>query len=172
MKLRSLLLIAMLPLLSGCSTAAYRILHPYGPVAESEMHFTLVDVGVMLLIILPVTVMIAVFVWRYRKSRNAEYDPTWSHSMGLELAMWGIPFLTVIFLGYESYRSTLQVNPYDPGVLNYNDPANPAFAGRCGHHRLAMGLHLPAIRHRHGGRSGGSGRAAGKTLAHLHQRYQ
>ncbi len=125
MKLRTLPLIAMVALLSACSRADYRILNPYGPVARDELHFTLIDVGVMLLIILPVTVMIAVFVWRYRKSRNATYDPTWSHSMGLELAMWGIPFLTVIFLGYESYRSTVQVNPYDPGILNYNDPANP-----------------------------------------------
>jgi cytochrome o ubiquinol oxidase subunit 2 len=125
MKLRALLLTAIVPLLSGCSTAVFRLWHPDGPVSAIEWRFTLIDVGVMLLIILPVTLLIAVFVWRYRKSRNAKYDPTWSHSLGLELAMWGIPFLTVIFLGYESYRSTLLVNPYNPTALNYTDLANP-----------------------------------------------
>ena len=80
----------------------------------------------MLLIISPVTLLAILFFWRYRKSRNAEYDPTWNHSMGLELMMWGIPILIVAFLGYESYRSTLLVNQFNPGALNMNDPANPA----------------------------------------------
>jgi cytochrome o ubiquinol oxidase subunit 2 len=125
MKLRRLLLLALVPLLSGCSADTFRLFHPVGAVGSVEWRFTVIDVGVMMLIILPVTVMIAVFVWRYRKSRNAEYDPTWSHSLGLELMMWGIPFLTVIFLGYASYRSTMLVNPYNPAAINYTDPANP-----------------------------------------------
>ena len=111
--------------LSGCSMASYRLFHPVGPVGGVEWRFTVIDVGVMLLIILPVTLMVAFFVWRYRKSRNTTYDPTWSHSLGLELLMWGVPFATVIFLGYESYRSTLLVNPYGPAALNMADPANP-----------------------------------------------
>jgi cytochrome o ubiquinol oxidase subunit 2 len=124
MKFRRLLPAAIL-LLSGCSTANYRLFHPEGAVAAVQWHFTVVVVGVMLLIILPVTVLIGVFVWRYRKGRNARYDPSWSHSMGLELAMWGVPFLTVIFLGYESYHSTMLVNPYNPMAIAYTDPANP-----------------------------------------------
>jgi cytochrome o ubiquinol oxidase subunit 2 len=80
----------------------------------------------MMLIILPVTLLAIVFLWRYRKSRNAEYDPSWSHSMGLELLMWGVPIIIVAFLGFESYRSTLLVNPFGPTAINLNDPANPA----------------------------------------------
>jgi len=125
MKFRSLLFLAIIPLLSGCSADTFRLFNPVGAVGSVEWRFTVIDVGVMLLIILPTTVMIAVFVWRYRKSRNAEYDPSWSHSLGLELMMWGIPFLTVIFLGYASYRSTMLVNPYNPAAINYTDPANP-----------------------------------------------
>ncbi len=125
MKLRRLLLLAIIPLLSGCSADTFRLFHPVGAVGSVEWRFTVIDVGVMMLLILPTTVMIAVFVWRYRKSRNAEYDPSWSHSLGLELTMWGIPFLTVIFLGYASYRSTMLVNPYNPAAINYADPANP-----------------------------------------------
>jgi cytochrome o ubiquinol oxidase subunit 2 len=119
----SRLLPALLSLgLAGCSSASYRLFHPVGPVAAAEWRFTLLDVGVMLLIILPTTLMIGVFVWRYRKARNATYDPSWSHSMGLELMMWGVPFLIVIFLGYNSYKSTMLVNPYGPGALDMTNP--------------------------------------------------
>jgi cytochrome o ubiquinol oxidase subunit 2 len=104
--------------LAGCSTAAYRLFHPQGPVANVELRFTIIDVAVMLLLILPVTVMIAVFIWRYRKGGNARFDPSWSHSLELELVMWGVPFLVVIFLGYYSYKSTMLVNPYGPAALN------------------------------------------------------
>lgn len=109
-------------LLSGCGRDTYRLFHPVGPVAFAEWRYTLLDVAVMLLIILPVTVMIAVFVWRYRKSRNAAYDPTWSHSLELELVMWGVPFLMVAFLGYNSYESTKLVNPFGPGAINLTNP--------------------------------------------------
>lgn len=121
-RLRSLFCGLASVLLTSCSPAGYRLFHPVGPVAFAEWRFTLLDVGVMLLIILPVTLMIAVFVWRYRKSRNAKYDPTWSHSLELELLMWGVPFLMVIFLGYNSYKSTMLVNPYGPGALNLDNP--------------------------------------------------
>lgn len=82
-----------------------------------EWHYTIVDVVVMLLITLPITFMIALFMWRYRKTRNAAYDPNWSHSLGLELLMWGVPFIVVVVLGYYSYQSAMLVNPYAPTVL-------------------------------------------------------
>jgi cytochrome o ubiquinol oxidase subunit 2 len=124
MTLRRLLPALLCLCLPGCAADSYRLFHPVGPVAFAEWRFTLLDVGVMLLIILPVTVMIAVFIWRYRKGRDATYDPTWSHSLGLELVMWGVPFIIVIFLGYNSYESTMLVNPYGPGALNLTNPAD------------------------------------------------
>jgi cytochrome o ubiquinol oxidase subunit 2 len=111
-------------LLAGCSPDTYRLFHPDGPLASVEWRFTLIDVGVMLLIILPITFMIAVFLWRYRKTRNAAYDPNWSHSLGLELVMWGVPFIVVVFLGYYSYKSVLLVNPYNPTALQMANPAD------------------------------------------------
>ena len=117
-------------MLSGCSTVAYRLFHPVGPVASIEWRFTLIDFGVMLLIILPITLMIIVFMWRYRKSRNADYDPNWSHSLGLELLMWGVPFIVVLFLGYYSYQSVLLVNPYNPTALEMTNPAEAPLHAR------------------------------------------
>jgi cytochrome o ubiquinol oxidase subunit 2 len=122
MRLPRVLRLAVLALgglpLAGCSTASYRLFHPQGPVAWAQLRFMALDVAVMMFLILPVTVMIAVFAWRYRKSANAKYDPNWSHSLELEMVMWGVPFLTVIFLGFFSYKSTLLVNPYGPAALD------------------------------------------------------
>jgi cytochrome o ubiquinol oxidase subunit 2 len=103
--------------LSGCSTVQYRLFHPADSIANVEWHYTIIDVAVMLLIILPITFMIALFLWRYRKSRNAAYDPNWSHSLSLELLMWGVPLIIVVVLGYYSYQSAMLVNPYRPTVL-------------------------------------------------------
>jgi cytochrome o ubiquinol oxidase subunit II len=110
--------------LSGCSTVQYRLFHPADSIASVEWRYTIIDVAVMVLIILPIFFMIVLFLWRYRKSRNAAYDPNWSHSIGLELLMWGVPFVVVVVLGYYSYQSAMLVNPYAPAVLAKSAEAN------------------------------------------------
>jgi len=101
-------------------------------VANVEWRFTLIDVGAMELIILPMTFKIALFVGRYGKSRNAAYNPTWSHSLGLDLLMWGIPFLTFIFLGYYSCKSVLLVMLVQVLRLGFTAPV----AAQCREKRL------------------------------------
>jgi cytochrome o ubiquinol oxidase subunit II len=103
--------------LAGCVPASYRLFHPDGPIANLELQSTIVDVAIMLLIVLPVAVLLCVFMWRYRKSANAAYAPDWSHSLTLEVLVWGVPFVTVCALAFFSYRSTLEVNPYGPTLL-------------------------------------------------------
>jgi cytochrome o ubiquinol oxidase subunit 2 len=112
-------LLPLLPLLllAGCGTE-FRLFHPVGPVASAEFHYTLLNTGVMLLIILPTTVATLVFALRYRKSRNAAYDPSFSHSYGLELAMWGVPLLITVLLAFCTYQSVFAVNPAGPSVLD------------------------------------------------------
>jgi len=115
-------------LLGGCVPASYRLFHPDGAIANLELQSTIIDTAVMLLIILPVAVLICVFMWRYRKSANAAYDPQWSHSLTLEVLVWGVPFVTVCALAFFSYRSTLAVNPYAPTVLGVAPRAMPGMA--------------------------------------------
>jgi len=119
------LLLLPLLLLSGCG-AEFRLFHPVGPVASAEFHYTLLNTGVMLLIILPTTVATLVFALRYRKSRNAAYDPSFSHSYSLELAMWGVPLLITVALAFCTYQSVFAVNPAGPSVLD-----NGAFSFIC-----------------------------------------
>jgi cytochrome o ubiquinol oxidase subunit 2 len=109
-------------LLAGCGTE-FRLFHPAGPVANAEWHYTILNTAVMMLIIIPTTILTIVFALRYRKSRAAKYDPSFSHSLGLELAMWGVPLVVVVILTFCTYSSVFAVNPADPLSLdNKNDP--------------------------------------------------
>jgi cytochrome o ubiquinol oxidase subunit 2 len=108
---------ALLLPLAGCGTE-YRLFHPVGPVATAEWHYTIVNTAVMLLIIIPTTVLTLVFALRYRKSRQAAYDPSFSHSILLELAMWGVPLVIVVILTFCTYASVFAVNPADPRTLD------------------------------------------------------
>jgi cytochrome o ubiquinol oxidase subunit 2 len=117
-KLRSLGTAALLLGLSSCSTANILLFHPAGPVAGAEWRFTIIDVAVMCLLIVPVAIITAVFIWRYRKSAGATYDPKFSHSLPLEVVMWGVPLALVCLLGFFSYQSTFLVNPGEPTSLS------------------------------------------------------
>jgi cytochrome o ubiquinol oxidase subunit 2 len=113
-----------LAILPGCASS-YAMFHPVGPVATSEFHFLLISTGVMMIIIVPTTVMTCLFAIRYRKSANAAYDPSFSHSLLLELAMWGVPLMIVLALAYCTYRSVFLVNPAAPEALG-SPPAQNA----------------------------------------------
>jgi cytochrome o ubiquinol oxidase subunit 2 len=110
-----MLALLLLPL-GGCGET-YRLFYPKGPVAAAQLKFTIIDVGIMLLIILPTTLMLCVFLWRYQKTRNAAYDPDWAHSMTIELLIWGGPIAIVAMLAVFTYQSVIEVNPYNPTVL-------------------------------------------------------
>jgi cytochrome o ubiquinol oxidase subunit 2 len=119
---------AFLPLLAlaGCG-GDFRLFHPAGPVANAELHYTILNTAVMMLIIVPTTILTMVFALRYRKSRNAAYDPSFSHSLLLELAMWGVPLVVVVILTFCTYSSVFAVNPADPTALdNPQDPSATA----------------------------------------------
>jgi len=117
-RLRALGAAALMLGLCSCGTANVLLFHPRGAVAGAEWRFTLLDVGVMCLLIVPVAVIIAVFIWRYRKSAGAAYDPKFSHSLPLEIVMWGVPLALVCLLGFFSYQSTFLVNPGEPTSLS------------------------------------------------------
>lgn len=125
LKISRLFPLAAVLALTGCSTSSFVLFHPEGPVGRVEWIYTLIDTGVMLLIILPCAVMAAFFFWRYRKGGSGRYDPSWSHSLPLELTMWGIPIIIVAFLGWASYHSTMLVNPFGPAAIKMNKPGDP-----------------------------------------------
>jgi len=109
-------------LLTGCSSHKlanqFVLFRPSGPLSGADLHFTILDVGVMLGIIIPTAIITIYFLLHYRKTNTtAAYDPHWSHSNVIELIVWAIPLLTVMMLGYYSYKGTAAVDPYNPGLL-------------------------------------------------------
>ena len=131
---RSLVPLSLL-FLSGCSAHGlarqFLIFRPAGPLSGADMRFTILDVAVMLGIIVPTAIITTYFLLRYRKTNtNAAYDPHWSHSNLIELIVWAIPLLTVAMLGYESYKGTYAVNPYDQRMIKTKtaSAANPGSA--------------------------------------------
>ena len=105
-------------LLGGCSSDQFWLLKPRGPTAQASFDSLLVDVGAMMLIIGPTTLLLVWCIWRYRRATGkGAYHPAWSHSLAIEILSWGLPLLIVAFLSIYSLRSTFAVNPFDPGIM-------------------------------------------------------
>ncbi|CAN5470386.1 ubiquinol oxidase subunit II [soil metagenome] len=100
--------------LGGCDMV---LMNPSGHIALQQRDLIIISTILMLLIIVPVMVMTGVFAWRYRHTNahtEAEYDPDWSHSTGLELLIWSAPLLIIIALGAVTWISTHTLDPYRP----------------------------------------------------------
>ncbi len=107
-----------LSMLAACSSLQqFWVLRPRGPVASASVQSIVVDVGVMMLIIGPTTLLVMWCIWRYRHSRKARYTPKWENSLPIEILSWGLPVAIVAFLSYYTYRATFAVNPFAPGVM-------------------------------------------------------
>lgn len=101
-------------LLAGCKRGVFS---PEGSVGVQEMHLIIVAAIAMLTVVIPVIGMTLFFAWRYRATNTkAVYAPKWSHSTAVELAVWGIPTVIVVFLAVLTWRTTHELDPYKPLV--------------------------------------------------------
>jgi cytochrome o ubiquinol oxidase subunit 2 len=98
--------------LSGCSMVLF---DPKGDIGEQEKILILVALGVMLLVVIPVIALTLYFAWRYRASNlNATYAPKWAHSTKIEVIVWTIPCVIVVFLAMLIWNTTHSLDPYRP----------------------------------------------------------
>ncbi|WP_339533213.1 ubiquinol oxidase subunit II [Pseudomonas mucidolens] len=110
-------LLGLLPLfgmllLGGCN---WTLLDPKGQVGLDQRNLIITATLLMLLVVVPVIVMTFAFAWKYRASNTkATYAPKWSHSTKIEIAVWLVPVLIIIALGYITYKSTHELDPYRP----------------------------------------------------------
>ena len=110
-------LLGLLPLigtllLSGCNMT---LLNPKGQVGLDERNLIITATLLMLLVVVPVIIMTFLFAWKYRASNtSATYTPKWNHSTKIEIAVWAVPVLIIIALGYVTYKSTHALDPYKP----------------------------------------------------------
>ncbi|WP_175923357.1 ubiquinol oxidase subunit II [Burkholderia latens] len=98
--------------LSGCNLD---VLNPKGSVGAAEKALIATSTWAMLIVVVPVILLTLWFAWRYRASnRNAAYAPNWSHSTAIEVVIWTVPTLIILFLGVLTWKTTHELDPYKP----------------------------------------------------------
>jgi len=100
---------------TGCAEK-YVVLDPRGPIGEQQKDLMIVSTLLCLVVIIPVLILTAVIVWRYRdrKGRKAKYTPNWEHSTTLEAIWWGIPIIIIITIGIITVKYTYSLEPSKP----------------------------------------------------------
>ena len=100
-------------LAASCSEMG--LLDPAGPVARAERSMFFNAVVIMLMIIVPIILLTFYFAWRYSADRpHGKYTPEWSYSGRLELLVWSIPALVIIFLGGIAWIGSHELDPRRP----------------------------------------------------------
>jgi cytochrome o ubiquinol oxidase subunit 2 len=88
------------------------VLDPAGPVGASERIILLDSLAIMLAIVIPAMACTGLFAWWFRASNpRAHYRPQWRYSGRLELLVWSIPALVVLFLGGIAWESSHDLDP-------------------------------------------------------------
>jgi len=104
--------LAAATLLAGCAGG---VLDPRGPVGVGNRQILLDSLGVMLVIVIPTIIAILAFAWWFRASNpRAQYDPGFTYSGRIELIVWSIPTLTILFLGGLIYYGSNVLDPRRP----------------------------------------------------------
>ena len=98
--------------LGGCYPA---VLNPEGPVAAGEKLILLDSVAIMLAIVVPTIVATLGFAWWFRASNaKARHLPDWAFSGRIELVVWSIPVLVIMFLGGLAWIASHDLDPARP----------------------------------------------------------
>jgi cytochrome o ubiquinol oxidase subunit 2 len=109
---RSLVILTLLASLGGCGGT---VLAPIGPVGAAERTILLDAVAIMLAIVVPTIVATLAFAWWFRAGNSrARHLPTWQYSGQLELLVWSVPALVVLFLGGIAWISSHELDPAQP----------------------------------------------------------
>ena len=105
--------IGLVMVLAGCSNL--EVLDPKGRIGVAEKSLIETATFAMLIVVIPVIILTLVFAWRYRASnRKATYAPKWAHSTAIEVVVWTIPTLIVIFLAVLTWKTSHELDPYKP----------------------------------------------------------
>ncbi|CAJ0991351.1 Cytochrome bo(3) ubiquinol oxidase subunit 2 [Sodalis praecaptivus] len=106
-------LFSVVALVSGCRDMV--LMNPKGQIGLEQRSLILTALGLMLIVVIPAVVMAFVFAIKYRASNTkATYSPNWSHSSKVELVVWTVPILIIIFLATLTWKSTHALDPSKP----------------------------------------------------------
>jgi cytochrome o ubiquinol oxidase subunit 2 len=109
---RGTLLAPVSILLASCSEG---VLDAHGPVGEAERIILYDATAIMLAVIVPVIVLTVAFAWWFRAGNTrARYRPDWEYSGRIEMIIWSIPALIILFLGGIAWISSHELDPPRP----------------------------------------------------------
>jgi cytochrome o ubiquinol oxidase subunit II len=98
--------------LAGCGRAQ---MQPAGPISDAERKIFFDSLVIMLAIIVPTIVATLGVIWWYRPSnRRARRLPDFVYSGRVEIVVWSIPVLVVIFLGGIAWIGSHDLDPAKP----------------------------------------------------------
>lgn len=98
--------------LSGCQAG---VLDPQGPIGAAERTILLNALTIMLAIVVPTILATLAFAWWFRASNSkARYLPDWAYSGKIELVVWSIPTLVILFLGGITWIGSHDLDPAKP----------------------------------------------------------
>jgi cytochrome o ubiquinol oxidase subunit II len=95
--------------LAACSGGP---LDPQGSVGKAERLILLDATAIMLAVIVPVMVLTFGFAWWFRSGNSrARHRPEWEYSGRIEMIIWSIPALVIVFLGGVAWISSHDLDP-------------------------------------------------------------
>ena len=91
------------------------VLDPVGPVAAGEKTILINSLAIMLAIVVPTILLTLGFAWWFRAGNTrATYRPDFTYSGQLELLVWSIPLLIVVFLAGIAWIGSHDLDPPKP----------------------------------------------------------
>ncbi|HYZ62337.1 MAG TPA: ubiquinol oxidase subunit II [Acetobacteraceae bacterium] len=108
---RAVVALGACTLLAGCGG----ILNPQGPVASAQLIILMDALVIMLAIVVPTMIATLVFAWWFRASNaRATYRPSFAYSGRIEILVWSIPILVIMFLGGVIWVGSHDLDPFKP----------------------------------------------------------
>jgi cytochrome o ubiquinol oxidase subunit II len=112
MRPRAISMTGLAVLLASCSEG---VLNPQGPVGKAERVILYDATAIMLAVVIPVIVLTLVFAWWFRaRNSHARYRPDWEYSGRIEMIIWSIPALVILFLGGIAWTGSHDLDPPVP----------------------------------------------------------
>jgi cytochrome o ubiquinol oxidase subunit 2 len=98
--------------LSGCTGG---VLDAQGPIGAANSKILLNTIGIMAVIGVPTIIAVLVFAWWFRAGNaKARYRPDFVYSGRVEIVVWSIPILVILFLSGIIWIGSHELDPYKP----------------------------------------------------------
>jgi cytochrome o ubiquinol oxidase subunit 2 len=107
--IRSVALAVAGVLLASCRQG---VLDPQGPIGKAELVILSDATAIMLAVVVPVILLTIGFAWWFRSGNTrARRLPDWEYSGRIEMIVWSIPTLVIVFLGGIAWIGAHELDP-------------------------------------------------------------